>query len=498
MARPKKETKEKSENRQTLADALTQSQIALAKDGGALRATADINEFKKRLIYTGLIEIDQICRLGFQSRIQVLGEASVGKSLLCNILARSAQRTCRQCFTPIIEFINDRTGETKTTCKCGENDGMTVVWFDFAADFDAPWAASWGVQLGDTDVSKYKEIIPGVKLSPNSKFVIVRLENLDQASVVTQHLLADGAADFVVVDDLMSLASAETMQGKKQPGTKARAVSNLTSAINSASAACWVKHKTCPTVVFPNQYRNKIGMAGGPMADPREAGGGFAPKFFSFQTLHLNTAYSDESGGFKGEKAYGETTVKVKKDKFSGSTGAEAHYRVYLKPMDSNRVHYNTGDTDEGARLWSYVSEVGEGGLGDKRWFYKDNKGYHVLGRTFTSAKDIKVFLSRPDIGYMLRLPIYALRFTPQMRKHLDAETYNYCPWKDEPILELINEAQKSVGTNVITTGNDAGSAEIDSDSGDESGGEESDALLGISFDEPADESAEQGAVSEE
>lgn len=495
MARQKSKEAPTS-GRQTLADAMTKAQMALVKDGGSLRATADVTEFRKRLIYTGLVELDLICRPGFQSRIQVLGDPSVGKSLLCNILTRSAQRTCRQCFTPIIPFINDRTGETKTTCKCGNNDGMVCVWFDFASDFDAHWAASWGVQLGSTNLADYKEVFPGVKMAPNSKFVIVRLENLDQATVVTQHLLSDGAADLVVVDDLMSLASAESMQGKKQPGTKARAVSNLVSAINSSSAACWVKHGTCPTVVFPNQYRNKIG--GNVMADPRDAAGGYAAKYLSFQTLHLNTAYSDESGGFKGEKAYGETTIKIKKDKFSGSTGAEAHYRVYLKPMSVNRVQYSTGDTDEGSKLWSLVSEIGEGGLGDKRWFYKDSKGYHVLGRTFQNAKEIKMFLSRPDIGYLLRLPIFALRFTPQMRKHLQRETFDYTPFRDEPILELIDEATKHIGENVVTTRDDPADAEIDGSAGAGHRSEDPGSDLGISFDEPTVEGDEPESVPEE
>lgn len=496
----KKKTKEPSQSseRQSLSDALTQAQIALKADGGALRATADVAEFNKKLIYTGLLEIDLICRLGFQSHIQILGDPSVGKTLKCLILAKSAQRTCRHCYTPIIEFINDRTGETKTTCRCGKNDGMVVVWFDFAREFDSAWATAWGLQLGDPDIDKYTEVIPGVKLAPNSKFVIVRLENLDQTTTVVQHLLGDGAADFVVIDDLMSLASKESMEGKKQPGTKSRAVSNLVSAINSAAAACWVKHRTSPTVVFPNQYRNKIGMAGGPMADPREAAGGFAGKYFTFQTLHLNTSYSAEDGGFKGEKAYGDTTAKVKKDKFSGSTGAEARYRVYLKPVSVNRVDYITGDTDEGSKLWDIVAELGEGGLGDKRWFYKDNKGYHVLGRTFSSAKDIKIFMSRPDIGFMLRLPIFALRLSPEMRKHLNVEAYNYCPWKDEPILELINEAAQRIGKNVVSTRADTGSAGPDTAVPEDTGSADDLAELTISFNDEAEPGDESSAVSEE
>lgn len=445
--RQKKQDKLADGQRPTLADSLSKAQLLLANTDGKLRATADIAEFNKNLIYTGLIEVDLILKLGFGSRLQLLGDPSAGKTLLSYMLVGAAQRTCRQCITPIIPFTNDRTGEVITTCKCGKNDGMTAVYIDMEGEFDPAWASAWGVQLGSEDLSSYAEITPGVKVSPNSKFVVIRLENLDQLTVVATQLVSEGAADFVICDSLAALMSRESSQGKDQPGTRARAISKLMAGITSGLAKCWINYGTCPTMVYPNQYRMKIGGIS-PMADPRTAAGGLSPAYMSVQSLHLNTQYSDETGGFKGIKAYGETTVKVKKDKFSGDVGAEARYRVYLKPMSVSRVEYTAGDTDEGSKLWSYVKEIGET-LGDKRWFYKDTKGYHVLGRTFSTAKEIQMFLSRPDIGYMLRFPIFAMKFSPQMRQHLNADTYSYSPFKDEPILELINEASKQVGRSV-------------------------------------------------
>lgn len=436
----------KSGDKQTLSDALVQAQVALQKGGGELRATADIAEFSKRLIYTRSIELDLITKIGFQGRVQLLGEPSMGKTLLGLRLMAASQQTCRICYTPILQFINDRTGEAVTTCRCGVCDNMVGVLFDLELDFDHAWAQTWGVQLGSTNPADYKEIFPGVKMAPNSKFMVVRLQSLDQLTTVAQHLISNGAADFLMVDSLTSLSSRESIDGKSQPGTKARAVNQLMSAINSGAAACWIKHRSCPTVVFINQYRNKIG--GSPMADPRTASGGYAPAYMSFQNLHITASYSDESGGFKGEKAWGDVTVKSKKDKFGGSVGAEASYRVYLKPVDVNRVRYNPGDTNEGAQLWSLISELGS--TGDKRWCYKDSKGYHVLGRTFKTAKDIQAFLSRPDIGYLLRLPIYALRFPRAMRKHLNREQFDYTPFRDDPILELIDEATERIGKAVL------------------------------------------------
>ena len=469
--RQKKQDKTGDGQRQTLADSLTKAQLLLANTDGKLRATADIAEFNKNLIYTGLIEVDLILKLGFGSRLQLLGDPSAGKTLLSYMLLGAAQRTCRHCVTPIIPFTNDKTGEVITTCKCGKNDGMSAVYIDMEGEFDPAWASTWGVQLESQDLSDYNEITPGVKVSPNSKFVVIRLENLDQLTVVATQLVSEGAADFVICDSLAALMSRESSQGKDQPGTRARAISKLMAGITSGLAKCWINYGSCPTMVYPNQYRMKIG--GSPMADPRTAAGGLSPAYMSVQSLHLSTNYSDETGGFKGIKAYGETTVKVKKDKFSGDVGAEARYRVYLKPMSVSRVDYTAGDTDEGSKLWSYVKEIGEG-LGDKRWFHKDAKGYHVLGRTFSTAKDIQQFLSRPDIGYMLRFPIFALKFSPQMRQHLKPDNYNYCPFKDEPILELINEASKQVGRAAQqnakpNTGIDRASEEvIDDDTGEE------------------------------
>lgn len=481
--RPKKQDKVSDGQRPTLADSLAKAQLLLANTDGKLRATADIAEFNKSLIYTGLIEVDLILKLGFGSRLQLLGDPSAGKTLLSYMLIAAVQKTCRKCTTPIIPFTNDRTGEVITTCRCGKNDGMTAVYIDMEGEFDPAWASAWGVQLGSEDLENYNEITPGVKVSPNSKFVVIRLENLDQLTVVATQLVSEGAADFVVCDSLAALMSRESSQGKDQPGTRARAISKLMAGITSGLAKCWINYGSCPTMVYPNQYRMKIG--GSPMADPRTAAGGLSPAYMSVQSLHLSTNYADETGGFKGIKAYGETTAKIKKDKFSGDVGAEARYRVYLKPMSVSRVDYQPGDTDEGAKLWSYVKEIGES-LGDTRWFYKDNKGYHVLGRTFSTAKEIQLFLSRPDIGYMLRFPIFALKFSPQMRQHLKADNYNYCPFKDEPILELINEASKQVGrfTQSNAQSNSA-LQEATTRALDEDAGEEIDINSLISSDEP-------------
>lgn len=447
VKKPKEEKTDDSGvlEKQGLGDALVAASIAVQKQGGELRATADAKEFNKKLLYTGLLEVDLNLRIGLQSKSMLLGEPSAGKSLFMYMMIAAIQRTCRACQTPIIPFINDRTGESRTTCRCGKNDGMVAVLIDAEGDFDPLWAQAWGVQLGTggEDVASYREIVPGVRVSPNAKFVIVRLDNIDQMAPVVRQLVSKGAVDFVGIDGVISLETKEYSEGKNQPGSKARAISQLVSAINSGSGSCWIRYKTAPTIIISNQYRNRIGGIS-PMADPRQAGGGYSLAHLAFQTLHIRTAYSDDTGGFKGVNAEGEVTIKSKKDKFSGSTGAESKHRIYLQKMSVKRVEYNTGDTDEGAKLWNIISEIGS--TGDRRWFYKDTKGYHVLGRTFTTAKDIQIFLARPDIGFQLRLPIFCLKLNPVLRNHLDIEHYNYNPFKDEPILELINEAKNVLG----------------------------------------------------
>ena len=439
--------------RPSLADSLSVASAILSKTGkGGLRATSELLEFQKKLMFTGLLELDLNLKPGFQSVYQILGDPSAGKTLLSLILTGAAQRTCRDCYTPIIPFINDFTGETITKCMCGNNNGMTVAFFDLENSFDPSWAETWGVNTGgyskDSDNATFDEPIKGVKVAPDAKFAVIRMTTIDQMIVIAQELLGTGAVDFAVVDSLAAPLTQEMTDGKDQPGTRARAVGKLMTAINSSMSRCWIDHKIAPTVVLLNQYRMRIGGIS-PMQDPRTSAGGEALKYTAMQSIHLHGKYFGEDGTYKGVRHFGDFSLKAKKDKFGDSAGGEANYRLYLKNTMKSRINYQAGESDEGGRLWNFIREMGET-YSDPRWYSKDSKGITVLGRRFTAAKDVQVFLSRPDIGYLMRLPLFSLKFSAQMRRHLSTSMYAYTPFTDDPIMELINEATQRIGQNAI------------------------------------------------
>jgi RecA/RadA recombinase len=454
MAKEKKEPKGAAEavvSRATLADGFKSASVKLGESGRTLAATSEVAQFRKRLIHTGRIEVDMNVRIPFDSVLQTLGEPGAGKTLMSFIIGGAAQRTCRHCFTPIITFIDDFGGKPPvTTCQCGKNDGMSLAIFDLENIFDPVWAQTWGVKTNNFDtpgLEHLKEVAPGVSVSPDAKFALVRVQSLDHVSVILKELLSMGAADMSIVDSLAAAQTREASDGKDQPGSNARAAAKIMSAIHSGRSACWIKHNFSPTVLLINQYRMRIGGIS-PMADPRTAAAGMAVKYAAVQTYKLNTKYTTDTGDFKGLKFIGDTKLSVDKDKISGSSGDAAKFRSYLKPTSVSRVEYKAGDCDEGSKLWDVIKELGEGGLGDKRWYAKSKKGHVILGREFTTVKDIVSFLNRPDIVFMLRLPIFALRFDALQRRHLRAESYNYSPFKTDPIMDLINEATQSIGAN--------------------------------------------------
>jgi RecA/RadA recombinase len=441
-----------------LSDGLKAAQMKIAKGSAAFEASHEVASFRKNLIYTGMLQVDLNFRLAHGSRIELIGEPHMGKTLLTYKLLGAIQRTCRQCLTPIIQFINDFTGEFATTCLCGSNDGGRVVYFDQEDEFDPSWAKTWGFDLGDIDyhdkeLSALPEVSEGLRVTPDAKVAIVKVTSTEAARDVVETLFSMGSVDAVAIDSLAMLNPQGREEGKYQPGAKAKALSELLDRIVASQIRQSIKEGVSPTFIYTNQYRMKIGLAN-PRANPNIAAGGTAWRFGIKQGITVRTAYNAPlTDGWKLPHTMADITMTAKKDKISGGTNSTAIVRAFLKPHTVNRIDYAPGETDDGNRLYEICKQLGEEGYApagyapNTLWFRKDNKGYHMLGRSFKAAKDLKIFLSRPDIGYMLRLPISALFFESKaLRSHLLPERHNYTPFKDDPILELIDEATNRVG----------------------------------------------------
>lgn len=431
----------------TMADSLkSATKMASQNSDSALAAHSEALSFRKNIFQTGLFEVDVNLRPVFGSRIQLLGDAHHGKSLLANIMMASAHKTCRQCMTPIIDFVNDWSGEVATTCKCGACDPMRVMLVDSENSFDPAWASTWGVDI-DPDFSPDSEGVVEVAedtfVSADARFVVVRGADAEQTRIVTENMIRDGAVDFVVVDSLATLVPKSRREGKQMIGDHAKTISQFTTGVVAAQGEAANLDGVAPTILMINQKRVNIG-GFSPVGTPTQAAGGMALKYNNSITWDLRTVYNNRD--FKMGYKFGDSILTAKKDKESGATNSKAAYRCYVDDYEIKGVPYHAGDTDEGNKVYGFLKELG--GI-DNRWFQKKGSKYIILGREFTKVADIAAFLGRRDVGHLLRFPIFAQKFPKTLRQHLGADNFNYTPFKDDPILEMYEEAEKLTGSNV-------------------------------------------------
>ena len=382
----------------------------------------------------------------FGSRIQILGSPHAGKSLLTYLMMGSANKTCRHCVTPIIQFINDWTGETETTCFCGKNDPMKVVLFDTENCFDPSWASTWGVRADLDFQQELEDKTQNIVVTDDAALTVIRTSTAEQVQRLAETIIRDGSADMIAIDSLAALQPGSRRAGKSMIGDQSKAVTHLTIAIIAAQGEAMSRDGLAPTIIMPNQERVKIGGFAS-HGTPMQAAGGEALKFNNTVTWKLRTKYNGSiTNGHKISNRFGDVTVVSKKDKESGGTGSEANYRVYVGEHSIRNLEYGPGDTDESGRIFKIIKELG---AIDERWYHKKGAKIIVLGREFTTAQAVNEFLMRPDIVYMLRYPLYALKFPEHLRRHLDCDRFAYTPFKDDPILELYEEADLETGRNV-------------------------------------------------
>jgi hypothetical protein len=186
-----------------------------------------------------------------------------------------------------------------------------------------------------------------------------------------------------------------------------------------------------------------------PKADPRKAAGGFAVQYGNMQEWAVHSRHNDGISDRTMEWKYADMTYRVKKDKQAGLTNSQAAVRLFLKDFSKNRISYKAGETNNPELLAGIIKEIADE-TGDKRWFHKPKANkITILGRTFTSMQVVKEFLRRPDIAYLVQLPIFAKLLPASARAHLGTDRFSYSPFaEDEPIMELINESQESIGQN--------------------------------------------------
>lgn len=443
--------------------------------------------FKAVRLYTGILDLDEFCGIQFGRTIQVIGEQHVGKTLFTLCAIAAAQRTCRSCFTPIIEWVDDygvlvkdrkeweRLTEqwsktricpfpSKRTCKCGANQPCRVILIDAEDSFDPYWASLWGVDVGDPalyeDVeydaaAKRGHPWSGIRSTKNEQFIVMRPTSIEQARKLLLPAMSQSMAELIVVDSLAAIAVDEELKGsdedkKTRIGPRARALNALLPLLLSHRIRGAMKSGNRVITMLVNQYR--AGPVRNPRSDPNRPVGGKGLQYYVDQTLHITHSSVNDAieKGWQERAMMRDTHFRMDKSKAvgSGSGGASGDVRFFLDDYKLNeKVTYRAGTTDDASRLLDFFREIGET---EPRVFREEKgKAYWMFGRPFRRVADIVTFLSRRDVGFMARFIVFANRLPVSARLHLRGHDYGYCPFLDEPMLEVIRSYEPKTGESL-------------------------------------------------
>lgn len=406
MAKKKKQDKPKIEGK-TMKEFADNANEAYGIDW--VVDAAAMEEVSATRLSTGILEMDLVLRGGmpYAQAMTLFGADSVGKTVLMMLDAAQTVRTCRWCYTPIIEFTNYHTGDTKMTCMCGKCDRMNA----FIADGEMRWDMVWGQTLG---LPKKGE--PGYE-----NFWIVQPRTADQLTDLSRDAINQGLIDKLYVDSFTSLFP-ESQTGRtaleQQPGSAAKAITTLIATIINQNARQGVRGRKV-TVVGSTQVRSKIGVTFG---DPREMPGGWMLKHMRSIHFDLYSPKKDQNIN-EAKKTAGDVThyidfqAKLKKASMGGGEGATAHWRLYSQAYGANEP----GSTDNYKRLVDHLKAVDMVG--------KVKGGYQILGLEVDKMAEVRMLAEDAAIQ---RAGLYGLLLCmtkPEAAKYLDIERYDYNPF---------------------------------------------------------------------
>ncbi len=476
----------------------------------SLHIGTSAKNFRNFRLFTGIVDLDLFVGVVFGSRVQFVSKPSYGKSVLCHILTGAFQRTCRLCYTPIIEWVDDwsvlkpldenqvppNSGEdekahrrrldglnadrraeweqrfarwtdgdrsafkTVRRCSCGANDPMRVLFINTEDSYDPYWAKIWGADPGD--FAQYGEVgyeevagedgkmksWTGLLMSPDNKFMICQPSSAEVVLSVLQPLISDNVIDAVIIDSITQMTTAEDLAGKSQPASQARFISRFWKILLASQLEAKNKTSGRITVVMTNQMRTSIGVTYG---DPNQEAGGNAQKFTVDTTVQLVSSKINEFDADHKLQRRVTRDIEFKLDKRRGTITGRGHIRLFLDDFSPREgVTYTAGETNEADMLWAYLKQLGDPTVAavEEDGKKKTKKRYWICGRPFDRVRDAIAFLRRPDIQYQLRFVIFAKQLAVTERMHLRHLDFSYNPFNDR-LTEIINDLAPTTGDTV-------------------------------------------------
>jgi recombination protein RecA len=225
---------------------LTIEQIEKSFGKGAVMRMNESSNLSQNIqaISTGSMSLDQALGIGGIPRgriVEIFGAESAGKSTLALSCLAQAQK-----------------------------NGGQAAYIDVEHAMDPSYAQKIGVN--------------------NKELLISQPNSAEEALEITDHLVASGALDIIVIDSVAALvprAELEGEMGDYHIGAQARLMSQ---ALRKLTATV---HKTNTTCVFINQLREKVGVIFG---SPEVTPGGRALKFYSSVRIDLRRSESIKIG----------------------------------------------------------------------------------------------------------------------------------------------------------------------------------------------------------
>lgn len=148
-----------------------------------------------------------------------------------------------------------------------------------------------GGQAAYIDVEHAMDPSYAQKIGVNNKELLISQPNsAEEALEITDHLVASGALDIIVIDSVAALVPRAELEGEMGDfhiGAQARLMSQ---ALRKLTATV---HKTNTTCIFINQLREKVGVIFG---SPEVTPGGRALKFYSSVRIDLRRSESIKIG----------------------------------------------------------------------------------------------------------------------------------------------------------------------------------------------------------
>jgi recombination protein RecA len=238
----------------------------------------------------------------------------------------------------------------------------TCVFVDIEGDVSTDWAKKIGVDV--------------------TKLVILKPDYAEQAIDIICDLIDADDSSLIVVDSIAALISMTEIAKsaeKEQPGLLPRTMNKLvrktTVALNQAT-----KEGRCPTMIWINQIRMKIGVMFG---NPETMPGGAGQKFMANLILRLYAKPVVDSKVSKSLPVAKETHVSIKKWK-QPIIATDAEYNLAMLP--------HAGLSPGTANNWPVARQY----LNDLGLMIKSPKGYvfKPSGEEFPTQKALWEWLS--------------------------------------------------------------------------------------------------------